>query len=153
MVPPPVKSPLPEHCVSNSMVRVRFAETDLMGIVHHSAYLLYFEASRVEYMHRRGVRYLDWAERGIHLPVVSAEVRYRKTAQFHDRLLVESRLVELSRVKVVFDYRVLRDDQLVAEGSTTLACVGNDHRPRRIPPDVDAVLRGPETHPRPDDQV
>ena len=69
-----------------------------MGIVHHAAYLAYFEAARVEYMHRRGVEYLRWAQHGLHLPVVEAHVRYRKSARFDERLIVEARLGAISRI-------------------------------------------------------
>ena len=129
-----------------------------MGIVHHASYLSYFEAGRVEYMHRRGVEYLAWAERGVHLPVIDARLRYRRTARFDELLVIETRLGDLRRVRVRFDYRVLRatgasGEELVAEGSTELACVGDDHRPRRLPADVIELLSSPETHPRPIDQV
>lgn len=121
-----------------------------MGIVHHGTYISYFEVGRVEYMRRRGLDYNSWTELGIHLPVVEAFVRYRKTARFDEVLCVESRLTELTRVKVRFEYRLLRgagnngNEELVAEGHTLLACVGDDHVPRRIPPNADAILRGPE---------
>jgi len=99
-----------------------------MGIVHHGTYISYFEVGRVEYMRRRGLDYNSWTELGIHLPVVEAFVRYRKTARFDEVLCVESRLTELTRVKVRFEYRLLRgatgSDELVAEGFTLLACVG-----------------------------
>lgn len=146
----PVTNELPAHCVSRHVVRVRFGETDLMGIVHHGTYISYFEVGRVEYMRRRGLDYNSWTELGIHLPVVEAFVRYRKTARFDEVLCVESRLTELTRVKVRFEYRLLRgagnngNEELVAEGHTLLACVGDDHVPRRIPPNADAILRGPE---------
>lgn len=146
---------LPDHCTSRYVVRVRFGETDLMGIVHHAAYLSYFEAGRVEYMHRRGVNYLDWATRGLHMPVVEARLRYRKTARFDERLLVDTRLAELTRVTLRFEYRILREgsDELVTEGHTLLACVDDSHVPRRIPDEVVEVLRSPETHPRAIDVV
>jgi len=120
-----------------------------MGIVHHGTYISYFEVGRVEYMRRRGLDYNSWTELGIHLPVVEAHVRYRKTARFDEMLCVESRLTELTRVKVRFEYRLLRgypvgSEELVAEGFTLLACVGDDHVPRRIPPNAEAILRGPE---------
>jgi acyl-CoA thioester hydrolase len=134
--------------MTRSAVRVRFGETDLMGIVHHAAYLSYFEAGRVEYLRRRGIEYLAWASRGVHLPVVEAQLRYRKTARFDELLLIDTRLSELGRVKVRFDYRLLRAEELVAEGSTLLACVNEAHAPTRIPEDVAAVLRGPESNPR-----
>ncbi len=129
-----------------------------MGIVHHASYLSYFEAGRVEYMHRRGVDYLSWTERGVHLPVINAQLGYKRTARFDDVLIVEARLARLRRVRLRFDYQVLRSvdgvgEELVADGSTELACVDNDHRPRALPPDVIEILLNPETHPRPLDQV
>jgi acyl-CoA thioester hydrolase len=143
-------------CKSAYIVRVRFCDTDLMGIVHHAKYLEYFEAGRVEYMHRRGIGYLDCVNRGIHLPVVETSARYRRTVRFDERILVDTSLVELGRATLRFTYRLLRDDpsaELVAEGATLLACVGNDHVPRRIPDDVAALLCRGETHPRPLDQA
>jgi acyl-CoA thioester hydrolase len=143
-------------CKSAYIVRVRFCDTDLMGIVHHAKYLEYFEAGRVEYMHRRGIGYLDCVNRGIHLPVVETSARYRRTVRFDERILVDTSLVELGRATMRFTYRLLRDDpsaELVAEGATLLACVGNDHVPRRIPDDVAALLCRGETHPRPLDQA
>ena len=127
-----------------------------MGIVHHAKYLEYFEAGRVEYMHRRGIGYLDCVNRGIHLPVVETSARYRRTVRFDERIVVDTMLTELGRATVRFTYRLLRDEpsaELVAEGATLLACVGNDHKPRRIPDDIAAMLCRAETHPRPLDQA
>ncbi len=147
---------LPAHCTSRYIVRVRFCETDLMGIVHHASYLAYCEAGRVEYLRRRGIEYLQWAARGIHLPVVEARLRYRRTARFDEQLIVETRLSRLTRVTVEFSYRILRqgvEEELVTEGHTLLACVGDDHVPKRVPADLAGVLRGAETHPRELDRV
>ena len=147
----PVKILLPAHCVSRHPIRVRFGETDLMGIVHHGTYISYFEVGRVEYMRRRGLNYTSWTEMGFHLPVVEAYVRYRKTVRFDELVVIETRLTELMRVKSRFDYRLLRplgptgeDEEVVAEGHTVLACVGQDHALRRLPPEAEAVLTGPE---------
>jgi len=142
-------------CTSTYIVRTRFCDTDLMGIVHHAKYIEYFEAGRVEYMHRRGVEYLEWTKRGIHLPVVEVSVRYRKSVRFDERIAIETTLTGLSRVTVTFTYRVMREGtgELLAEGSSMLACVGDDLVPKRIPDDVAAILCSPETHPRPLDQV
>jgi acyl-CoA thioester hydrolase len=148
--------PTPDaSCTSTYVVRTRFADTDLMGIVHHAKYIEYFEAGRVEYMHRRGVEYLEWTKRGIHLPVVELAVRYRKSVRFDERIAIETTLTELTRVTVTFAYRVLRDTsrELLAEGSSMLACVGDNLAAKRIPDDVAALLCGPETHPRPIDQA
>ena len=143
------------NCSSTYVVRARFCDTDLMGIVHHAKYLEYFEAGRVEYMRRRGVEYLDWTKRGIHLPVVEVAIRYRKSVRFDERLAVETTLIELGRATVKFVYRVRRDasGDLVAEGSSMLACVDDDLVPKRIPDDLASLLCLPETHPRGIDQV
>jgi acyl-CoA thioester hydrolase len=127
-----------------------------MGIVHHAKYFEYFEAARVEYMHRRGVGYLEWTQRGIHLPVVEASIRYKRSVKFDERISVEATLAELGRATVKFTFRILRDDaggELVAEGVTTLACVGDDLAVKRIPGDLSALLCQKETHPRPIDQA
>lgn len=149
-----MKLDIPAHCHSRYDLRVRFGETDLMGIVHHGTYISYFEVGRVEYMRRRGLDYHSWTELGIHLPVVEAYVRYRKTARFDELLCVETRLTELARVKIRFEYRLLRQlpsaqEEVVAEGHTLLACVDQHHVPRRIPPEAEAVLLGPEVALRP----
>jgi acyl-CoA thioester hydrolase len=125
---------------------VRFCETDLMGIVHHANYLCYFEAGRVDWLHRRGVSYEYWVKRGIHLPVVEARVRYRKAARFDETLEVETTCVELSRVTVKFGYVITRvaDRVRLCEGDTLLACVGAELAPKRFPEDIAAVFRSAE---------
>ena len=141
---------LPPHCVTRLSLRVRFGETDLMGIVHHASYLGYVEAGRVEYLRRRGADYRTLTETGFHMPVVEARLRYRKPARFDDLLVVEARLAAFTRVTVRFDYRVVRpkeaagDEELLAEGHTLLACVDDGHVPRRIPAEVAGLLLAPE---------
>jgi acyl-CoA thioester hydrolase len=134
----------PAHTVTHSKLRVRFCETDLMGIVHHSNYLAYFEAGRVEWLRRRGVTYVDWAARGVHLPVVEANVRYRAPAKFDDVLHIETRLAQLRTVSLRFEYRMWRDQVLLAEGQTRLACVDDKHTLQRFPADVLASLTSGE---------
>ncbi len=134
----------PAHLSSNHELRVRFLETDLMGIVHHATYLAYFEAGRVDWLHKRGVSYERWTQQGIHLPVVEANVRYKKAAKFDDRLVVATTCAELTRVTVRYDYRIHRQGTLLAEGFTLLACVGHDLAPKRIPAEIADVLRSAE---------
>jgi acyl-CoA thioester hydrolase len=141
---------LPAHCSTRFAMRVRFFETDLMGIVHHAAYLTYVEAARVEYLRRRKADYRAFVERGFHMPVVEAHLEYKAPARFDDLLEVEVRLGALTRVTTRFDYRVLRVSEagevLLCQGYTLLACVDDAHRPRRLPEDVVELLIGPETN-------
>lgn len=133
-----------ERAFTRSKLRVRFCETDLMGIVHHSNYLAYFEAGRVEWLRRRGVTYADWAAHGVHLPVVEANVKYRAPAKFDDVISIETRLVELRSVSLRFEYAMRRGEQLLAEGFTRLACIDDKHVLQRFPPHVIAALTSGE---------
>lgn len=120
-----------------------------MGIVHHANYLPYFEAGRVEWLRQRGVAYEGWAARGVHLPVIDARLRYRRAARFDDELIVETRITELTRLTVRFGYRVLRPathDELLCEGDTQLACVGQTMAVKRFPSEVLEVLTDTPTH-------
>lgn len=146
---------MPSGEITRYRVRVRFGDTDLMGIVHHAVYLSYFEAGRVEYLRRRGVEADGWAARGLHFPVVDAKLRYRKPARFDQLLVVETWVSRLTRVTLEFSYRVCRASgaALLVEGSTLLACVGEAHRPVRLPSDLAERIRGPERSPRPESEV
>jgi acyl-CoA thioester hydrolase len=126
--------------------RVRFVETDLMGIVHHGNYATYMELARVEWLRRRGLTYAEWASRGLHLPVVDMTLRYRAAARFDDELDVETTLVEVRAATLRFDYRIVRvaDQKLCTEASTRLARVDENHALRRIDDDLVAELLRPE---------
>lgn len=120
-----------------------------MGVVHHSNYIQYFELARIAYLRQRGLDYPSWIAMGLHLPVIGVQVDYKSPAYLDDLLLIEARLSVLSRVKVGFNYRVLRsihgEYRAIATGSTLLACVGNDHRPIRMSSDAEALLLAPES--------
>lgn len=130
----------PKLAASHTEIRVRFCETDLMGIVHHANYLAYFEEGRVDWLRKRGITYAEWAQRGVHLPVVEASTRYRAPLAFDQVFSLETSLTELRSHSVRFDYRARRDGILLAEASTRLACVGPDHKLIRIPTELNAVL-------------
>jgi len=123
---------------------VRFCETDLMGIVHHANYLIYCEAGRVDWLHKRGVRYDEWTKRGIHLPVVESRLRYRKAARFDDELVIATTCVEQTRVTVRFGYVIMRGADRLCEAETLLACVGHDLAPKRFPVEIAETFRSPE---------
>jgi acyl-CoA thioester hydrolase len=135
----------PQKSTSRTELRVRFCETDLMGIVHHGSYLVYFEVGRVEWLRRRGVTYADWASRGVHLPVVELNVSYRTPLRFDEVFVLETSLVELRSVSMKFAYRILRDDTRIAEGWIRLGCIDDAHKLLRIPEAMREVLLGGET--------
>lgn len=138
----------PSHLTSRYPFTVRFCETDLMGIVHHGNYLVYCEAGRVDWLHKRGIRYEQWVKNGIHLPVVEARLRYRKAARFDEDLVVESTCFEVTRVTVRFGYVIKRGEEVLCDAETLLACVGHDLRPSRLPADIADVFRSAEIEPR-----
>ena len=131
----------PALSVSRVPVRVRFAETDAMGVVHHASYPLYFEVARVEWLRRRGVRYTEMRANGVHLPVVELSLKYTSPAWFDDPLDVIVELVEVRSASVRFEYRIERDSLQLTEGFTRLACVGADGRPLRVSDEMRAVLQ------------
>jgi acyl-CoA thioester hydrolase len=137
----------PGKSTTTTTLRVRFCETDLMGIVHHATYLVYFEAGRVEWLRRRGITYADWTARGVQVPVASAELQYRAPSRFDDVLSIETTLSKLRAVSLDYTYRILRGEMLVAEGFTRLACIDAGHKLLRIPEEIrETLLRG-ETMP------
>jgi acyl-CoA thioester hydrolase len=133
-----------EATVTRVPIRVRFGETDLMGIAHHGSYLLYVEEARVEYLAKRGVTYAEWVQRGMHFAVIDARVRYRQASLFHDNLVVETWIGSHSRVGIRFDYRIWRGETLIAEAETTLVCVDDQRTPRRISQEILDIVLGPE---------
>ena len=133
-------SGVPSRAKSRIEIRVRFGETDLMGIVHHASYLSYFEAARVAWLRRRGMTYAASTARGWHLPVVEANVRYRAPARFEDIVAVDVALVELRSHSLRFGYEIFRGAEKLADGETRLACVDDRHELLRIPEPLREVL-------------
>jgi len=129
-------------------VRVRYAETDQMGIVYYANYLVWFEIGRVEVLRALGLSYRQLeAEHGCILPVAEARCRYRSPARYDDRILIEARPALLRGSVIKFAYRIFRnaDDptqrELLAEGETThMVCDGQLNK-KPLPPEHEAALR------------
>ena len=119
-------------------VRVRYADTDRMGVAYYANYLVWFEVGRNEFMRAKGLPYIQLEARHIAMPVAEAHCKYLVSARYDDLLTIETRLEEIGYVQVRFSYRVLRggDDKLLATGLTRHAAVGADGRPTRIPEEV-----------------
>lgn len=116
-------------------LRVRFAETDAMGIVHHSAYVVWFEAGRIAWMDAVGVPYAEVAAAGFHFAVIGVEVDYRTPARFGDTVRIVSTVTELRSRKVEFAYevRLAATDTLIASGRSRHICVDLEGRTAQIP--------------------
>jgi acyl-CoA thioester hydrolase len=123
-----------------TQVRVRYAETDQMGIVHHSRYLIFFEQGRTDWLRAAGSPYGKLEEQGFLLPVTRVEVRYRRPARFEDELIVRTTLVKATVVTLDHRYEVLRGGELLVQGESTVACVDREGRPRTLPDALRAVL-------------
>lgn len=100
--------------------KVRFVETDMMGVVHHSNYFRWFEMGRVEYLKEAGIYLLELMANDIVFPITDVSCQYKASARFDDYILLETSMAELSRAKMVFTYRVAReaDGLLLATGRT-----------------------------------
>ena len=123
-------------------IRVIYGDTDQMGVVYYGNYLRFFEAARNEWLRAKGVRWRDIeAAHAIYLPVAEAKVNYKRPARYDDVIVVETRLGDLGRVSLRFDYRVVRDDDLLALGHTVHACVSRDGEIREFPEPLLAQLR------------
>jgi acyl-CoA thioester hydrolase len=114
-------------------VRVRYAETDRMGLLHHANYLVYFEQARTELLRTLGATYKDMEDQGYFLVVHKVEVKYRSPAHYDDLLTVRTTLTRTSPVRLEHRYEVFRAGVLVAEGSSTLACVDRAGKLRAMP--------------------
>ncbi len=118
--------------------RVRYSETDQMGVAYHGHYLAWCEMARTEHMRRLGVRYRDLEERGVRLAVSDAHVRFAKSARYDDALRVTAWLTEAASRRITFGYRVERmdDGALLATAETSLVSLDTSGKPARLPPDV-----------------
>jgi acyl-CoA thioester hydrolase len=121
-------------------IRVRYGDTDRMGVVYHAKYFEYFEVGRTEWLRARGIAYRDLEERGIGLVVSEASARYLAGARYDDVLTVRTRLAGATRASIDFAYEVLRGDERLVEGTTRLVCVNDAGRPRRLPEELARLL-------------
>ena len=127
--------------------RVRYPETDRMGVAYHGHYLVWFELGRTELMRELGFPYGELEEgKGLFFPVVEAGARYRRPARYDDALEVEAQVVRVGGARVRFDYRLFRsgESEPLATGFTEHGAVDAEGRPCRLPESIrDALQRGP----------
>jgi acyl-CoA thioester hydrolase len=114
-------------------IRVRYPEVDAMGYLHHSRYLQYFEMGRVELLRDAGFSYAELERQGVFFVVVKAEIKYKSPARYDEELQLTTRVTRQTFVRYDHSYELKRGSTLLAEGSTTIACVGRDGQVIQIP--------------------
>ena len=119
-------------------VRVRYQETDQMGIVYYSNYFVYFEMGRIEFLRDMGISYAEIEKENIFLAVAEAHCKYKAPARFDDLLVIKTCLskIKLARIEFCYEIRRVNEEKLIAEGSTLLACLGINKKPMSIPENV-----------------
>jgi acyl-CoA thioester hydrolase len=124
-------------------IRVRYAETDRMGLLHHANYLVYFEQARTELLRSCGVNYRDMEDQGVYLVLARIEVKYRSPAHYDDLLTIRTFVERVTPVRIEHRYEVSRGGTLIAEGATTLACVDREGRLQPLPDWFREIKRTP----------
>lgn len=115
-------------------IRVRYAETDRMGLLHHANHLVYFEQARTELLRQAGGNYKELEDLGYYLVITRVEVKYRGPAHYDDLLTVRVTLTRKTPVRLEHQYQVFRENgAIVAEGATTLACVDAEGKLQAMP--------------------
>jgi acyl-CoA thioester hydrolase len=114
-------------------VRVRYQETDQMGVVYHGNYFTFFEIGRTEYLRSYGYTYREMEAEGAFAVVVKAECSYRKAAKYDDLLTIKTTIKRIKRVKVEYEHHIFRDTELLVVGYITLAFVDAEGKIRSAP--------------------
>ena len=115
-------------------IRVRYAETDRMGLLHHANYFVYFEMGRTELLRARGLSYREVEDAGHLLVIVDIGCKFKRPAFYDDLLTLKTTVTRVTHVKIQHHYQLSRDGVLLAEGHSTLACVDRDGKPQALPP-------------------
>jgi len=116
-------------------IRVRYAETDQMGVVHHGNYAQYLELARCDWLEQFGTSYKSMEESGVMLPVYEMNFKFKRPAKFDDILRVETTLIKMPDVKIEFNYKIYNQHQeLLSTAYTVLVFVGiNSRKPMKCP--------------------
>ena len=120
--------------ISETEFIARYGETDQMGIIHHSNYPIWFEAGRTDFFKRLGVRYSKIEEEGVLLPLIELKCSFKSPARYEDEILVRTKLVEMSCVRLNFSYEIFMKDEmsLLASGETSHAWTDKSLKPLNI---------------------
>ncbi|GAB7388639.1 thioesterase family protein [Bacillaceae bacterium] len=127
-------------------VRVRYKETDQMGVVHHTNYIVWFEIGRTEWIRQAGISYNEMEKRGVLLPLTAVSADYYAPAKYDDSLIVRAKMKSLTPTRAAFAYEIRRplDDKLLVTGETEHVWVNRDWKPVRLDksdPELFAILQ------------
>jgi acyl-CoA thioester hydrolase len=131
---------------SVSRLRVRYSETDKMGVVYYANYLVWFEVARADAMRTAGWNYRDLESEGFVLPVIEAHCEYRQSAKYDDEIQIRTTGSLLSPVRVRFAYEVMRADDgaMLASGHTVHAAIDRTGHPCRLPERIRSLFGNPK---------
>ncbi|MBB6328850.1 acyl-CoA thioester hydrolase [Algoriphagus iocasae] len=129
--------------ISETQIRVRYAETDQMSYVYYGNYAMYFEVGRVEAIRKIGFSYKEMEDNGIMMPVLESHYTYLKPGKYDELLTIKTRIPSLPGVKIKFEYEVINEqNELITKGWTTLAFLKKgSHQPTRPPQNLLALLK------------
>ncbi len=127
---------------SRTQVTVRYAETDMMGVVYHGNYLPWFEIGRTTLLREQGLPYRQLEEEGFRLPVLEVAVKYLRPAVYDDTVTIVTTLRERPLLRIRLDYEVYRGEELLATGSTVHAFIDRSGRPVRPPAAFSETMAG-----------
>lgn len=118
-----------------TFVKVRYAETDQMGVVYHGNYAQYLEIARIEWLSKLGISYRTMEEEGVMLPVYELNLRFKKSAKFDDVLRIETTLVKKPGVRIEFEYKIFnQEEELLTKARTTLVFMdAKQNKPIKCP--------------------
>ena len=121
--------------INETIIRVRYGETDQMGVVYHANYAVYFEVGRTEWLREFGFTYSNMEKDGIMLPVISLSINYKNSARYDDELKVKTTLKKMPTATIEFDYELVNaEGDLLATGNTVLAFIDmSRNKPTRCP--------------------
>ncbi|PIA82128.1 thioesterase [Gaetbulibacter sp. 4G1] len=124
-------------------IRVRYGETDQMGVVYHGNYALYLEMGRIEWLRKQGISYKTMEENGIMLPVVSLNINYKKSACYDDVINVKTQLKKAPTAKIEFEYEITNEEgDVLTTAETTLVFIDmKTNRPVRAPEYILETIR------------
>ena len=121
--------------VHETLVRIRYGETDQMGVVHHGNYALYLEMGRTEWLREFGISYNDMEKNGVMLPVISMALNFKKSAHYDEVIKVKTQLKKTPSVKIEFEYEITNEaGEILVEANTVLAFINMEtKKPMKCP--------------------